>query len=115
MPDHYGSLLWIYIKTLILSVKFCYRHKLFIWALDKSNTKQLITTKRRVSGTRTNTKRKPNKQKFGRFELESHADTIVAVSNCVILQYTGKECDVLPYQGDYESVSNVTIVHEAMA
>ena len=31
----------------------------------------------------------------GRIELDSHADTIVAGSNCVVLSQSGKECDVL--------------------
>ena len=30
-------------------------------------------------------------------ELDSHADMIVAGKNCIILEYTGKECDVSPY------------------
>jgi hypothetical protein len=30
-------------------------------------------------------------------ELDSHADTIVCGSNCVIMHFTGKECDVSPY------------------
>ena len=79
------------------------------------NIKKFRTTKRRVSGTRTSTKGKSNEQKFGRCELDSHANTIVAGSNCVILQYTRKECNVKPYGDDYESVSNIPIVHAATA
>ena len=56
-----------------------------------------------------------NVRTYGRCELDSHADTNVAGSNCVILQYTGKECDVSPYRDDYESISNVPIVHAATA
>ena len=66
---------------------------------------------RRVSGTRTDTKRKSNEQKNGRCELDYHGNTIVAGLNCVILQYTVKECNVKPYRDDYESVSNISIVH----
>ena len=66
-----------------------------------------------MSGTITSTKKKSNEQKFGRCELDSHANTIVAGSNCVILQYTGKECNVNPYRYDYGSVSNILIVHAA--
>ena len=50
---------------------------------------------------------------FGRCELDLHADTIVAGSNYIILQYTGKEFDVSPYHDDYESVSNFLKVHTA--
>lgn len=35
-----------------------------------------------------------------RIELDSHADTIVAGTNCVVLNYTGDECDVSPFQKD---------------
>ena len=52
---------------------------------------------------------------YGRCELDSHADTIVAGANCVILQHTGKECDVSPYREDYDSIPNVPIVHAATA
>ena len=51
----------------------------------------------------------------GRCELDSHADTIVAGSNCIVLHYTGKECDVSPYRDDYEAVQNVPIVNAATA
>lgn len=51
----------------------------------------------------------------GRIECDTHADTCVAGANCVILSYTGKECDVSPYRDDYESVTNVPIVHAATA
>ena len=50
---------------------------------------------------------------FGRCELDSHADTTVAGSNCVVLQYTGKECSVLPYSDTYAPTHNVPIVHAA--
>ena len=44
-----------------------------------------------------------------RIELDSHADTIVASSNCVVLHYTGDECDVSPFQKDYDAIKNVKI------
>ena len=51
----------------------------------------------------------------GRMELDSHADTIVAGSNCVVLSYTGRECDVAPYDGSYEPARGIPIVHAATA
>ena len=51
----------------------------------------------------------------GRCELDSHADTTVAGSNCTVLHYTGKVCDVSPYRDDYDPVSNVPIVTAATA
>ena len=46
----------------------------------------------------------------GRNELDSHADTIVLGRNAIILQYTGRECDVAPYSDSYEPMRNVPIV-----
>ena len=51
----------------------------------------------------------------GRIELDSHANTVVLGNNCVILSYTGKECEVSPYTETYESVKNVPIVMGATA
>jgi len=49
----------------------------------------------------------------GKCELDSHADTIVAGSNCIFLNYTGQVCDVSPYRDDYAPVSDVPIVKAA--
>ena len=43
----------------------------------------------------------------GRIELDSHADTIVLGSNCVVLHHTGKVCEVSPYSDNYEAIKNV--------
>ena len=58
LAGHYRNLLWIWIKTIILSVLFCSRHRLCSQALDQRNIKQFRTTARRVSRNKTNTKRK---------------------------------------------------------
>ena len=39
-----------------------------------------------------------------------HADTTVLGSNCVVLSYTEKECEVSPYSSEYEAVWNVPVV-----
>ena len=39
----------------------------------------------------------------------------MAGSNCIILHYTGKECDVSPYRDDYDPIQNVPIVTAATA
>ena len=46
----------------------------------------------------------------GRIELDIYVDTMVLRSNCVVLSYTGKECEVSPYSPDYEAVHNVLVV-----
>ena len=52
---------------------------------------------------------------YGKCESDSHADTIAAGANCVVLNYTGKGCDVSPYRDDYEAVKNAPIVNAATA
>ena len=42
--------------------------------------------------------------------MDSHADTTVLGSNCVVLAYTGKECEVLPYADEYDAIRNVPVV-----
>lgn len=39
----------------------------------------------------------------------------MAGHNCIILNYTGKECDVSPYREDYDAIKNVPIVTAATA
>ena len=39
----------------------------------------------------------------GRCEMDSHADTCVAGSNCVVLEYTGRSAEVEAYSPDYPS------------
>ena len=51
----------------------------------------------------------------GKIELDSHADTIVAGANCIFLHYTGRQCDVSPYDSSYEPVKAVPIVCAATA
>ena len=53
--------------------------------------------------------------KYGKTELDSHADSIVAGSNCCIMHYTNRECDVSPYRDDYTPIKNVPIVQAATA
>ena len=48
-------------------------------------------------------------------ELDSHADTVVLGRNCVILSYTGRECDVSPYTDVYDAIKGVPIVTGATA
>ena len=52
---------------------------------------------------------------YDNLELDSHADTIVLGSNCVIMSHTGRECDVSPFTEAYKSISNMPIVSGATA
>ena len=55
------------------------------------------TNRRNIAAMKANKKKTTSELKIGKVELDSHADTIVAGSNCVIMHYTGRECDVSPY------------------
>ena len=63
--------------------------------------------------TKTKFQHRPQSTSHGRIELDTHADTTVLGSNCVVLSYTGKECEVSPYSSQYEAVQNVPVVTEA--
>ena len=75
---------------------------------------QITSSTRRTAAASTNVNRKAGTV-YGKCEMDSHADTIVAGSNCIVLNYTGKVCDVSPYRDDYAPVSNVPIVTAATA
>jgi hypothetical protein len=49
-------------------------------------------------------------------EMDTHADTCVFGKNFVVLHYTGRECDVLPYSSSaYDAVTGVSTVSGATA
>ena len=88
--------------------KYCIAHT------RHSHIGQITSFHRRIAATSTKISRKVAPI-YGRCELDSHADTIVAGSNCVVLNYTGNVCDVSPYRDDYSPVSNVPVVTAATA
>ena len=75
---------------------------------------RITSTPRRISSTKTS-QHLSRKITYGRCEADTHADTTAAGANCIILEYTGKVCDVSPYTDTYESVKNVPIVNAATA
>ena len=79
---------------------------------------RIKTTGRRTrSATIGATKRNlvPGEPYVGNIELDSHADTTVFGRNFLVMHYTGRECDVMPYTDTYESVKGVPIVTAATA
>ena len=46
----------------------------------------------------------------GRIELDSHTDTIVLSKNAIVLSFTGKTCQVSPYNNTYKAITNVPVV-----
>ena len=74
-----------------------------------------------ISSTRRGVKHKVSRIRndssinYNKLELDSHADTIVLGSNCIILSHTGRECDVSPYTEAYNAITDVPIVTGATA
>ena len=46
-------------------------------------------------------------------ELDSHADTIVAGRNTLLMSYTDRVCEVSPYSDEYQPKKDVPIVSAA--
>ena len=108
----------------MLSIFLCIRLKYLIIKLLKKSIN--LTTKNQTrhicaftSGSRKlsalTVTSSTSKVHCGQCELDSHADTILAGKNCIVLSYTGKECRVVPYQEGYESTDNVPISNVATA
>ena len=56
----------------------------------------------------------PNQGVFdGRVELDTHTDTFVAGRNCLLMNYTERVYDVIPYSGNYEPKTGIPIVQAA--
>ena len=63
---------------------------------------------------KTHTHKSSSYAYYGIYEMDSHEDTIVAGKNCVVLEYSGKECDVSPYRENNETIKNVPVANVAM-
>ena len=109
---HYLSLLLV--SIFINMFQHNYSHN-YSYNCPSRRIADIRTSTRTISQARRISKAVPVDPIHGRCELDSHADTIVAGSNCLILQYTGKECSVMPYNDKYDPTNNVPIVHAATA
>ena len=47
--------------------------------------------------------------KDGRNELDSHADTIVAGGNCIVLEPTRRKVSVAPFSDEYPAIEDIPI------
>ena len=52
---------------------------------------------------------------MGRLELDSHADKACIGSDCCIIAYTEKVCQITPFHPGYETIKDVPIVQAATA
>ena len=49
----------------------------------------------------------------GRLELDTHADTFVAGRNCLLMHFTERVCDIMPYSDDYDPKLGIPIAKVA--
>ena len=49
----------------------------------------------------------------GRTELNSHVDTTVAGTNCMVMHYTERSCDAAHFSDTYEPMTNIPIITAA--
>ena len=78
---------------------------------SSARTSRVKTLNRRIS--RVNHQSSHNGVYDGRVELDSHADTFVAGRNCLVMHYTERVCDVMPYSEEYAPKNNIPIVQVA--
>ena len=78
-------------------------------------TSRLIISKVKTNGTTSKRIGDTNTIKHGRIELDNHADTILFGQIFILLSNTGRECDVLHYTDEYETIKNAPIVLAATA
>ena len=74
---------------------------------------RIVSSVRKIAKAKTTKieyQHRPQPTSYGRIELDTHANTTVLGSNCVILSYTGKECEVSPYSSQYEAIWDVPVV-----
>ena len=69
-----------------------------------------ISSGSRISATITGSRSKSLQAHHGQIELDSHADTIVVGKNAIVLSFTGKTCQVSPYNDTDKAITNVPMV-----
>ena len=83
-----------------------------IKSLQSSDRLDCFSTISALKNTQTPTI--PRIQYCGKSKLDSHADTMVAGKNCIVMHYTDRTCTVSPYNDqEYKPVSGVPIVQAA--
>jgi hypothetical protein len=81
----------------------------------RSTSPVVSSLRRRVSRSNVLSNTIPRELVDSTLEMDTHADTCVLGPNFIILHYTERECDVIPYSEVYESVKTIPIVSGAMA
>ena len=74
---------------------------------------QIVSSIRKVSKNKTakaEYQYRPQSTSHGHIEMDMHGDMTVLGSNCVVLSYMGKECEVSPYSSEYKAIRNIPVV-----
>jgi hypothetical protein len=71
----------------------------------------VISSNRKVIGERSYLTQHGGHE--GRMEIDNHADTHVAGSNCTVLQFTGRVCSVSPFTEHYKALYDIKIASVA--
>ena len=115
-------LFWFYLqfhKLILVTITYARDAFLARYALPFPSCRLICrlqsSPRRAVASSKKSNTRDNSTIIHSRIEMDSHADTIVAGSNCVVLNYTGQVCDVSPYRDDYAPIENVPVVHTATA
>ena len=88
-------------------------HAFIFCEQQKRILSDITTSERRISHTyRVFSSNKEYTPFHGRSDLDSHADTTVAVKNCVILCYKDRSCDVAPFSDKYTPMKDMPTVLE---
>ena len=82
-------------------------------AKKKAKISQIVTYNRKIKQLDVTSAPRHYESYVGLTELDTHADTIVAGKNTIVMSYTDKVCEVSPYSSDYESVKDVPIITAA--
>ena len=99
---------WLIVVFVSVRVTNAFSHSSHLVHLNA--LKSSCRTIRVISDMEVLASTEPRERVHGRFELDSHADTVVAGSNCIVLRYTNCACTVLPYnENEYKAISGVPI------
>ena len=77
------------------------------------NNSYIQTPERNISSTKRTISKIVGGTFYGRFDLESHADTTVVGENCTIIKYTDRSCDVALFSGKYTPMKGILVVSAA--
>ena len=108
------SVVWLLLCVLSMELDLCVFPRVGIG--DRASGRQpyrhvKIVSSRRVSKARSfsNIPNSTTPGRIARNELDTHADTACMGSNWHPIDFTGEECEVAPFHGDYSALQNIPV------